>query len=150
MIEFDSAWILGAGLAGVLLNSAVFLLANLHHRRKTARALRETQRELQSRLDRLEKELVSAQNEQRERWSEVRKTIARLEFKSGGVSEHTQRSTTFGLDKRHQVCALARQGLAAEEISKKLKLYRGETELLLGLRKYGSGTEKNDARTSLH
>jgi hypothetical protein len=54
-----------------------------------------------------------------------------------------------GLDKKHQVCSLARQGLATEEISRKLNLYRGETELVLGLRKYAARTEINNARTSL-
>jgi hypothetical protein len=40
------------------------------------------------------------------------------------------------LERRHQVLALARQGMPLEEISKRLKAPVGEAELILNLRRY--------------
>jgi hypothetical protein len=43
------------------------------------------------------------------------------------------------LERRHQVLALARQGVALEDIVKRLKAPVGEAELILNLRKYMGG-----------
>ncbi len=40
------------------------------------------------------------------------------------------------LERRHQVLALSRKGVAAEDIAKRLDVPRGEAELILGLRKF--------------
>ncbi len=40
------------------------------------------------------------------------------------------------LERRHHVLALANKGVALEEIARRLKIPRGEAELILGLRKY--------------
>jgi hypothetical protein len=40
-----------------------------------------------------------------------------------------------GLDKKHYVVSLAQRGLGPMDISRRLKIYRGETELVLGLNK---------------
>jgi hypothetical protein len=48
--------------------------------------------------------------------------------------------SSLPLERRHQVLALARQGLALEDIVKRLKAPIGEAELILNLGKY-SGTE---------
>jgi hypothetical protein len=40
------------------------------------------------------------------------------------------------LEKRHQVLALARQGVGLEDIARRLKAPLGEAELILNLRKY--------------
>jgi hypothetical protein len=149
LIEHQSFWLVLVGLGSFLLNSLAFVLLTFHQKKKADLLLKESQTALRSRIRLLEEEQESARQEQRDRWSEIRKTIARLEFRGGGPSEQFQRSSTVGLDKKHQVCSLARQGLATEEISKKLNLYRGETELVLGLRNYGTRTEMKDARTSL-
>jgi hypothetical protein len=47
-----------------------------------------------------------------------------------------ERRTGTDLDKRHRVLRLARNGVALDDISKRLKLPRGEAELILRLRKY--------------
>lgn len=44
--------------------------------------------------------------------------------------------TDLPLERRHQVLALARQGVGLEDIVKKLKAPIGEAELILNLRKY--------------
>ena len=40
------------------------------------------------------------------------------------------------LEKRHQVLALARKGMGLDDIVKRLKVPRGEAELILSLRRY--------------
>lgn len=40
------------------------------------------------------------------------------------------------LERRHQVLTLARKGIAADEIARRLNMPRGEAELILSLRKY--------------
>lgn len=40
------------------------------------------------------------------------------------------------LERRHQVLTLARKGVSAEEISRRLNIPKGEAELILSLRKY--------------
>jgi len=44
--------------------------------------------------------------------------------------------SSLPLERRHQVLALARQGVALEDIVKRLKAPVGEAELILNLRKY--------------
>jgi len=46
------------------------------------------------------------------------------------------------LERRHQVLALARQGVSLEEIAKRLKAPVGEAELILNLRKYLDGERR--------
>jgi len=149
LFELESMWLVLVGIGSFLLNSLTFLLVTFHQKKKADLLLKESQSALRNRIRLLEEEQESSRREQSDRWAEIRKTIARLEFRSGRSSEQFQRSSVVGLDKKHQVCSLARQGLATEEISKKLNLYRGETELVLGLRNYSARTETDNARTSL-
>ena len=50
------------------------------------------------------------------------------------------------LERRHQVLALARQGIALEDIVKRLKAPIGEAELILNLQKYKGGEKSRSAR----
>jgi hypothetical protein len=62
-------------------------------------------------------------------------TITELEEKIVELTAPERRTGT-DLDKRHRVLRLARNGVALDDISKRLKLPRGEAELILSLRKY--------------
>jgi hypothetical protein len=53
--------------------------------------------------------------------------------------------SSLPLERRHQVLTLARQGVALEDIVKRLKAPVGEAELILNLRKYMGG---GNARSS--
>ncbi len=149
LMESELWWLLPLSGLSFLLNSVVLILAVCHQRKRGDRLLEKARKEVNQHIRLLEEELEDCRREQGECWAEVRKTIARLEFRGGGATERFQRSSMVGLDKKHQICSLARQGLTTEEITRKLNLYRGETELVLGLRKYGARTEINDARTTL-
>ena len=47
------------------------------------------------------------------------------------------------LEKRHQVLTLARQGVALDEIARRVKAPVGEAELILNLRRYRDGMMSN-------
>jgi len=51
------------------------------------------------------------------------------------------------LERRHRVLALARQGMALDDIVKRLKAPVGEAELILNLRKYMGGESSRAAKT---
>ncbi len=48
------------------------------------------------------------------------------------------------LERRHHVLALANRGVALDEIVTRLKIPRGEAELILGLRKYAARTVRRE------
>lgn len=54
------------------------------------------------------------------------------------------------LDKKHQVLSLAQMGLAPRDISQKLRLPLGETELLLGIWENFNSGETLHGRSRLH
>ena len=67
-----------------------------------------------------------------------KKNTARLEEMEERIMELSVPSQDSGLplERRHQVLALARQGIALEDIAKRLKAPVGEAELILNLGKY--------------
>lgn len=150
LIEFDSWWVTPSVVGSLfLVNNLVFLFATFRQKRQTRISLGQSKKVFRDHLRRLESDLASMQQGQNERWAEIRQSMARLEFRGHQAPERFKRPSTLGLDKKHQICFLARQGLATDEISKKLNLYRGETELVLGLRAYGTRSEKRSAQTNL-
>ena len=150
LIAFDQWWVTPSIIGALFFaNNLVFLLVTLRRKRKAEFTLRQSKDVLRDRLRRVELDLESVQQEQNERWAEIRQSIARVEFRGNRTPERFKRPSTVGLDKKHQICFLARQGLATDEISRKLNLYPGETELVLGLNEYGTRTENRSAQTSL-
>jgi hypothetical protein len=87
--------------------------------------------------------------EQKESMGEVRRLVGRMELRriSGNFSKTTR---AFDLDKKHHVVSLAQRGLDAADISKKLKIYQGETELVLGLKDYAANRESSHERNKMH
>jgi hypothetical protein len=56
--------------------------------------------------------------------------------------------TRVPLERRRQVLALAHKGVALEEITKRLRVPRGEAELILNLRKYMDVSTPRDAKSN--
>lgn len=56
--------------------------------------------------------------------------------------------SSLPLERRHQVLTLARQGVALEDIVKRLKAPVGEAELILNLHKYMGGGIARTAKTN--
>jgi len=71
--------------------------------------------------------------EQQEALDQLRLSLAETELRrrSGTIGQDS--NSVARLDKRHQVLALAQMGFDSRDIAKKLRLSRGETELMLGL-----------------
>ena len=104
-----------------------------------------SRKKLQRRVDILEEDLA--------RYAEVVSKIAEVQTKtlekfSGRFEEVEERmldlsvpsqSPEMPLEKRHQVLALAKQGVPLDEIVERVKSPVGEAELILNLRKYQSG-----------
>jgi len=150
LIEFNSWWVAPSIVGALfLVNNLILLLGMFRRKKRSEILLRQSKDVVRDRLLKLEADLASMQQGQDEHWAEIRQSIARLEFGGNRTPERFKRPETVGLDKKHQICVLARQGLATDEISSKLNLYRGETELVLGLSEYGARTEKQGAQTSL-
>jgi hypothetical protein len=58
------------------------------------------------------------------------------------------RDSRLPLERRHQVLALSRKGVAVDEIVKRLSLPRGEAELILSLQKYMDSATPKAARSN--
>lgn len=71
--------------------------------------------------------------------SELHRRISRgLSEVEGRILEWSAPSseTPPPLERRHQVLTLARKGISADEIARRLNLPKGETDLIMSLRKY--------------
>jgi hypothetical protein len=147
--ELSLFWVTLGLLISVLAGGLASYRLISRQRKRTERRLQEVQERTERRLQVLEAELTLARQEQGERLQEMRSQITRLELRGTGTYDRFQKTTGVGLDKKHQVFSLARKGLGAEDISKQLNLYRGETELVLSLRRYCGHPEKKNARVVL-
>jgi hypothetical protein len=86
--------------------------------------------------------------EQKESMADVKRLVGRMELRrlSGNFAKTTR---PFDLDKKHHVVTLAQRGLNTADISKKLKIYQGETELVLGLKDYVANRETSHERNKM-
>jgi hypothetical protein len=92
----------------------------------------------------LESRFQALGTEQKEAFERLRAELAEHELRFRTRVDAPSSGIGNRLEKRHQVLALARMGMDSRDISRKLRLSRGETELLLGLREdlVGIGTER--------
>jgi hypothetical protein len=86
--------------------------------------------------------------EHKDSMTELRRLMGRMELRrlSGSFGKTTR---AFDLDKKHHVVTLAQRGLNTADISKKLKIYQGETELVLGLKDYVTNRETSHERNKM-
>ena len=85
----------------------------------------------------LESRLASREKAQSESFRDIGLAVGRMGLGQVPSVESEELQPT-GLDKKHYVLSLAERGLTSGEISRKLGLNKGETELVLGLKKYYS------------
>ncbi len=92
----------------------------------------------------LEARFHALNKERKEAFEQLRAELAENELRSRTRVDVPSSGIGNRLEKRHQILALARMGMDSRDISRKLRLNRGETELLLGLREdlVGAGTER--------
>ncbi len=107
------------------------------------RALGDKERaELEARLERF-------REEQHRSFESFRIRLAEGELRKQIGSTRADCASVGRLDKRHQVMSLAQMGFDSRDISRKLRLSRGETELLLGLCDRFMTAETPDATPAL-
>lgn len=121
MFSFSLVFVLG-GLSAVLCWTIV---------RKTIRRAQSLERDLR-RISEVASQMADLQMKTHQK---VSARFEDLEERLMELSVPSQDSS-LPLERRHQVLALARQGVALEDISKRLKAPVGEAELILNLRKY--------------
>lgn len=127
----------------------VIAIALAVHRYKTVTLSKTLHSKVDTQGRNLRHELEAVRTETGRQFSEVAQRIARLELRS--LSRPYVREQHFSrLEKKHQVVALAERGFGIDVISKKLKLYPGETQLFLGLCKYFRDSERRNERTLVH
>lgn len=119
--------------AGLLIQSLLWVVASRQKTRRFHRELMALEQKFREEQARLEKRLEETLESQNQVAGELRSDLSRLNriVLSAPAAPPASRPP---LDKKRYVMTLAQQGLGVEDISRRLKLHRGETELLLGLR----------------
>jgi hypothetical protein len=79
-------------------------------------------------------------------FSDMDAKLSRLEMRAFSEAARLRQNSS-PLDRKHQVVTLAQRGLDSKGISQRLRLSRGEAELLLGLKEHYSAESENDDRT---
>jgi len=92
-------------------------------------------RSLNQEIRRISEDLLQAVELQAEIYRRVCSNISDIEGKVVELSVPSS-DGSLPLERRHQVLTLARKGLSAVEIARRLHMPKGEAELLLSLRKY--------------
>jgi hypothetical protein len=111
-------------------------------KRKLMKRIQDLEHDLQGYADVILK-IAEAQNKNYEkissRFEELDERIMELSVPS--------RDSDLPLERRHQVLSLARQGVALDDIVKRLKAPMGEAELILNLQKYRNRTAGHSQKT---
>ena len=114
---------------------------HLRLKRKLTWRIQSLERDLQSFSDVMGK-MADAQTKTLHKFSS---RFEELEERIMDLSVPSQ-DASLPLEKRHQVLALARQGVGVEDIAKRLKAPVGEAELILNLQKLMEGEKPRPAR----
>ncbi len=97
----------------------------------------------------LEARLGSLEKTHAEKLKALQVTLGRIGLGQAAPSNTSEDFLPTGLDKKHHVLSLAERGLTSGEISQKLGLRRGETELVLGLQRHFAEQGINDEGRTL-
>ena len=117
-------------VALALYGSALYLFLN----RKMTKRIQALEQNLQSYLD----VMTQMAEIQKKSHQKISANFEDLEERIMDLSVPSHDSN-MPLERRHRVLALARQGIALEDIVKRLKAPVGEAELILNLQKYMGG-----------
>ena len=110
--------------------------------------------ELLKRIQGLERDLQGLSNEMSNmveiQIGSHRRQITRFEELEERIMDLSipSRDSSLPLERRHQVLALARQGIGLQDIAARLKAPAGEAELILNLRKYMDGEHQKTSQTN--
>lgn len=99
-------------------------------------------------LREIERLITSSDRAVGDRLEEIRRALGRMELReapppAAQPSPHPERPSYAGLDKKRHVFALARRGLDSTGIARRLNMYKGEADLVLGLRQFVSASSRS-------
>ncbi len=115
---------------------------------RTTSELKRQQQSWQQTMTGLNRQIQLLESAQKNSMSEMRRVLGRMELR-GLSSALSRQPAGFSLDKKHHVLTLAQKGMRTEEIADRLKMYQGETELVLGLKEYAASRGNGHERDSM-
>jgi hypothetical protein len=113
-----------------------------------------TDKKLGGRVKTLERELLSYSETMCQAAQNLRDDCQKLKAHVSGLEERIlelaapNSNPRLPLERRHQVLSLARNGVAMEDIVRRLNLPQGEAELILNLKQYADGSASRQVRTT--
>ena len=137
----DPGWmVIFSLIASCLVQLSFFTVLMRRCNRSTSRILGrlgQDRKQILSDLQERFKELQKSKNESSDQMGRIVGQVALQQpLTPEGSSSHC-----FGIDQKRQVFGLAEKGVSPTEISRRLNIYQGETELVLSLREYLSKDE---------
>ena len=148
-LELRPEWVLAAGVVGGLLVQIVlFGLLHGYLSRRLFRNVRKGLQECTGAVESLNSRMETLEKSHRDSLAQVKEHTRRLTAKPLPPSAPPD-SRRFGIDKKHQVVSLAKKGLGSADISRRLRIYQGEADLVLGLREYMTGRRTSHGREAL-
>ena len=142
--RLDTEWLIIAGILASWVVQLVFSMIILARSgNRTMRALEDFQETWQKSCRQREQKLEKLELAQNQGVLETQRNLRQfaLHQLSGPAQPPARR---FGVDAKHQVVGLAQKGLTPSEISQRLRMHKGETELVLGLSEYAVGKGDGD------
>lgn len=146
LITMQSLWIAVGSIGLALLVQLVFLGVCLGRSdRQTLEILKKARGDWSQTLQALHARISTLEESHASALAELQRELARVRLREASP-ESRAKPGGFNLDKKHHVVSLAQKGLDSEDISRRLRIYQGETELVLGLKQYlnslGSGEQR--------
>jgi hypothetical protein len=111
-------------------------------------------KKLGSRVKTLERELLSYSETMCQTAQNLKDDCQKLKARIGELEERVlelaapNSNSRLPLERRHQVLSLARNGVAMEEIVRRLNLPQGEAELIVNLKQYADGSASRQGRST--
>ncbi len=130
-------------MASCLVQLSFFAVLMRRCNRRTSRILGQLEQDRKQILSDLKEQFNELQKSNNESSDQMDQRVGEAALQQPLPSE-TSSSQCFGIDKKRQVFGLAEKGLSPKDISRRLEIYQGETELVLSLRGYLSGRGAND------
>jgi len=114
--------------------------------RRTSHILGQVEQDRKQILSGLQEQFNEFQKSKNESFDQMRRITGPLALQQPVTPEKSS-SQRFGIDKKRQVFGLAGKGMKAADISRRLRIYQGETQLVLSLREYLSGRGNDEAES---
>lgn len=104
---------------------------------------------LKKEMGRHSEDLLQVIELQSDLYKRISRNLSEVEEKVLELSVPTT-ETPLPLERRHQVHTLARQGISADEIARRLNMPKGEAELIMNLRKYANVNVQEPSPSRFH